>query len=163
MNSQGGSLSAEQMQTIENDLAAYVRDAGIKVVLLVDPDGHLICQSGELPTIDPVSFGALVSANFASTQQIAWQMSEEEFNAFYIQGKAQDLFVNAVEDRAILVSIFARGTTVGMVKIFAEKAVRVLATSLIPAASDGKAQSMNVGGGFADSALAELDKVLGGI
>ena len=162
MNKQGGSLSAEQMQTIESVLAGYVKDAGIKTVLLVDPDGHLVCQSGAMDTIDPVSFGALVSANFASTQQIAGQMGEKEFNAFYIQGKEKDLYVSAVEDKAILVSIFARGTTVGMVKIFAEKTVKEISANLVPG-EGGDQKGLSVGGGFADSALAELDKVLGGI
>jgi hypothetical protein len=67
-----------------------------------------------------------------------------------------------VEDKAILVSIFARGTTVGMVKIFAEKTVKEISANLVPG-EGGDQKGLSVGGGFADSALAELDKVLGGI
>lgn len=159
MRKEGGALSSEQTQHIEEALANYLKEAGIKTVLLVDPDGHLISQAGNMDAIDPVAFGALVSANFASTQQIASQMGEREFDAFFIQGKEQNLYLSDVEDRAILVSIFLHTTTLGMVKVFAEKAVKQVTETL---AAGGQEGGMSVGGGFADSALAELDKVLGG-
>ncbi len=157
----GSSLSSEQTQRIEKALATYVEVAGLKTVLLVDPDGHLVNQAGVTDSIDPVSFGALVSANFASTQQIAGQMGESEFDAFYIQGKANDLYLHAVGDIVILVSIFPKSTTLGMVKVFAEKTVKEL-TEVYSAGGGADEEGMSVGGGFADSALAELDKVLGG-
>lgn len=160
MGKEGGALSSEQIKTIEDALATYLKESGIKTVLLVDPDGHLVSQAGQAEKIDPVAFGALVSANFASTQQIASQMGEEEFDAFFIQGKEQDLYLNAVGDRAIMVSIFPRTTTLGMVKVFAEKTVKAIGDAY--AAAGGGDEGMSVGGGFADSALAELDKVLGG-
>ena len=158
-----GSLSSEQTQQIEQSLAGYVEEAGLKTVLLVDPDGHLVNQAGAADAIDPVSFGALVSANFASTQQIAGQMGEAEFDAFYIQGKQQDLYLHAVDESAILVSIFPKSTTLGMVKVFAEKTIQTLSETFAAAGEGGGAdEGMSVSGGFADSALAELDKVLGG-
>lgn len=156
-----GRLSSEQTQQIEQNLATYVEEAGLKTVLLVDPDGHLVNQAGNADGIDAVSFGALVSANFASTQQIAGQMGEEEFDAFYIQGKEQDLYIHAVGEIAILVSIFPKSTTLGMVKVFAEKSVKSL-SEIFAAGGGGDDEGMSVGGGFTDSALAELDKVLGG-
>lgn len=160
MSKEGGALSSEQAKAIEQTLTGYLGESGIKTVLLVDPDGHLVSQAGSADKIDPVAFGALISANFASTQQIASQMDEREFDAFFIQGKEQNLYLHAVEDRAILVSIFLRTTTLGMVKVFAEKTVKQL-TEALAAGGEGK-EGMSVGSGFADSALAELDKVLGG-
>ena len=163
MSKEGGSLSSEQVQKIEQALTGYVEEAGIKTALLVDPDGHLVTKAGVTDSIDPVSFGALISANFASTQQIAGQMGEKEFDSFFVQGSEQDLYLHAVSDRAILVSIFARTTTLGMVKVFAEKTVKDLVASFAAAGGDGDDDAgLSVGGGFADSALAELDKVLGG-
>jgi len=156
----GKQLSSEQAKLIEEALAGYLNEAGIKTALLVDPDGHLVSRAGEADKIDPVAFGALVSANFASTQQIASQMGEPEFDAFFIQGKERDLYLHAVDDRAILVSIFLRTTTLGMVKVLAEKTVKQLGQTL-SAGGEAK-EGLSVGGGFADSALAELDKVLGG-
>ena len=161
MSKEGGSLSAEQNQKIEGALTTYVEEAGIKTALLVDPDGHLVCKAGETDTIDPVSFGALISANFASTQQIAGQMGEKEFDTFFVQGNEQGLYLNAVGDSAILVSIFARSTTLGMVKVFAQKTVKDL-TAAFAAGGAQEEGGLSIGGGFADSALAELDKVLGG-
>lgn len=160
MAKSSSSLSEEQTQRIESALTGYVSTAGLKTVLLVDPDGHLVNQSGQSDSIDPVSFGALVSANFASTQQIAGQMGEGEFEAFYIQGKEHDLYIHAVSDIVILVSIFPKNTTLGMVKVFAEKTVKELIE--VYSLEGGSDEGMSVGGGFADSALAELDKVLGG-
>lgn len=156
-----GRLTADQVQHIEKSLAAYTGEAGLTAVLLVDPDGHLVSHAGNPAGIDAVSFGALVSANFASTQQIAGQMGEEEFDAFFIQGKNASLFIHAVGVVAILVSIFPKATTVGLVKVFAEKTVKIL-TEIFSAADDETDAGMSVSGGFTDSALAELDKVLGG-
>jgi len=160
MSKAGTALSSEQVQQIERALASYVEEAGVKTVLLVDPDGHLISMCGEPGAIDPVAFGALISANFASTQQIATQMGEKEFDAFFIQGKDQDLYLRSVSSHAVLVSIFARTTTLGMVKVFAERTAKTLVDVL--ATSGGEQEGLSIGGGFADSALAELDKVLGG-
>ena len=159
MSTSSGSLSAEQNQRLEEILASYLKEAGIATALLVDHDGHLISQTGESSTVEPVSFGALVSANFASTQQIASQMGEAEFRAFFIQGEAKDLYIHAVGDTAVLVSVFENTTKLGMVKVFAEKAVTELADTL---AAGGGGEGMSVGGGFADSALDELDTILGG-
>jgi|SaaInl4_150m_RNA_FD_contig_91_17591_length_2056_multi_3_in_0_out_0_2 predicted regulator of Ras-like GTPase activity (Roadblock/LC7/MglB family) len=157
-----GSLSLEQTQQIEQALKGYVDDVGVTTVLLVDRDGHLVTEAGVTDAIDPVSFGALISANFASTQQIAGQMGEENFDAFYIQGHERDLYLSAVQEIAILVSIFPKEVTLGMVKVFAEKVVQVLCDTYAAAAESTDDEGMSVGGGFADSALAELDKVLGG-
>ena len=154
-----GSLSAEQNKRIEETLAELLAEGGARTALLVDPDGHLVSQSGDTSKVDPVSFGALISANFASTQQIATQVGEKEFNTFYIQGSQHYIYVQAVEDFAVLVSIFENSTTLGMAKVFAEKSVKGLGEIL---AAGGDDEGLSVGGGYADSALAELDTILGG-
>ncbi len=159
MSTASGSLSAEQNQRLEEILGTYVEEGAISTALLVDHDGHLISQWGEASSVEPVSFGALVSANFASTQQIATQMGETEFSAFFIQGNQKDLYIHAVGDSAVLVSIFPNTTKLGMVKVFAEKTVKDLAETL---AAGGGGEGMSVGGGFADTALEELDTILGG-
>jgi len=158
MSKPGGSLSVEQAKRIDGALAEFISE-GAKTALLVDRDGHLITQSGDSGSIDGESFGALISANFASTQQIATQIGEKEFNTFYIQGATRYVYVEAVGDAAVMVSVFENSTKLGMAKVFASKTSKSLADIL---AEGGEDEGMNVGGGFADSALAELDTILGG-
>ena len=155
----GGSLSAEQNKQIEETIGSYLTEGDLQTVLFVASDGHLINQTGNTEFVNPEEIGSLISANFASTQAIASKMGETEFKAFFIQGDSRDLYIHSVSDAAILVTFFDKTTTLGMVKVFAERTVKALEGIM---AAGGGDEGMSVGGGFADSALEELDTILGG-
>jgi hypothetical protein len=53
-----------------------------------------------------------------------------EFNALYHQGNGNHIFMNSVDDDTIMITVFGRRTTVGLVRFYSSTAAQGVANLL---------------------------------
>jgi predicted regulator of Ras-like GTPase activity (Roadblock/LC7/MglB family) len=104
-----------------------VSDANAKAVFLVDKNGQLVADAGELKDIDTTSLASLVAGNIAATGGLAKILGEEEFPIHFHQGERDNLHITLVGQRIILVVIFDERSSLGLVRLRVKKAGQRLA------------------------------------
>jgi predicted regulator of Ras-like GTPase activity (Roadblock/LC7/MglB family) len=102
-------------------------DANAKAVFLVEKDGQLVAEAGELNGIDTTSLASLVAGNIAASGGLATIIGEEEFPVHFHQGKRDNVHVTIVAQRIILVVIFDDRSSLGLVRLRVKRAGQQLA------------------------------------
>lgn len=104
-----------------------VRDANAKGVFVVDRNGQLIGEAGELRGIDTTSLASLTAGCIAATGGLAKLVGEEDFPVHYHQGQRDNLHITLVSSRIILVVVFDDRSSLGLVRLRVKKAGAELA------------------------------------
>lgn len=117
----------EEQKQIERIASKLHRDSRSKTILLVDKNGQLIASAGEVSHLDTTSLSSLVAGNVAATGGIAKLIEEDEFTGQYHEGKGISIHLTLVGRRAILVVLFDKNTTHGLVRLRVRKASAELA------------------------------------
>jgi predicted regulator of Ras-like GTPase activity (Roadblock/LC7/MglB family) len=99
-----------------------VRDANAKAVYLVDKDGQLVADAGEIDGIDTTSLASLVAGNIAASGGLAKILGEDEFPVHFHQGKRDNVHITLVAQRIILVVIFDDRSSLGLVRLRVKRA-----------------------------------------
>ncbi len=99
-----------------------VDDANAKAVFLVDKNGQLVSESGELKGIDTTSLASLVAGNVAATGGLAKIIGEPEFPIHFHQGERDNMHITLVAQRVILVVIFDDRSSLGLVRLRVKRA-----------------------------------------
>lgn len=115
-------LLDEDYRRIAAVCARLVRDANAKGVYVVDKNGQLICESGELQNIDSTSLASLTAGCIAATGGLAKIVGEEEFPTHFHQGARDNLHITLVGSRMILMVIFDERSSLGLVRLRVKKA-----------------------------------------
>ena len=103
-----------------------VRDANAKGIYVVDRNGQLIGEAGELRHIDTTSLASLTAGCIAATSGLAKIVGEEEFPVHFHQGQKDNLHITLVAGRIILVVIFDDRSSLGLVRLRVKKAAALL-------------------------------------
>jgi predicted regulator of Ras-like GTPase activity (Roadblock/LC7/MglB family) len=111
---------------IDRVLTEFLRLSGATSVILVDKEGHMITRAGKTSTFDQDTVSALVAGSFSATREMARLLGEKEFTALYHQGERDNIQLSLVGDRTILTVMFDDSTTLGMVRLYVNEAVRKL-------------------------------------
>jgi len=98
-----------------------VRDASAKAVFLVDRNGQLVAEAGELKGIDTTSLSSLVAGNIAASNGLAKLIGEEEFPTHFHQGERDNVHITLVAQRIILVVVFDERSSLGLVRLRVKK------------------------------------------
>jgi predicted regulator of Ras-like GTPase activity (Roadblock/LC7/MglB family) len=104
-----------------------VSDANAKAVFLVDKNGQMVAEAGELVGIDTTSLASLVAGNIAATGGLAKIIGENEFPVHFHQGERDNLHITLVAQRIILVVVFDDRSSLGLVRLRVKKAGQKLA------------------------------------
>ena len=104
-----------------------VRDANAKGVFVVDRNGQLLAEAGEMRGIDTTSLASLTAGCVAATGGLARVMGEEEFPVHFHQGQRDNLHISLVSGRIILVVVFDERSSLGLVRLRVKKAGAQLA------------------------------------
>ena len=117
----------EEFNQIQTVVDRLVRDANAKVVFIVDKNGQLISASGDIDNIDTTSLASLTAGNIAATGGMAKLLKENEFATQFHEGESQNIHIQLVGNRVILVVIFDSRSSLGLVRLRVKKASRELA------------------------------------
>ncbi len=99
-----------------------VRDANAKGIFVVDRNGQLIGEAGEMRGIDTTSLASLTAGCIAATGGLAKIVGEEEFPIHFHQGQRDNLHTTLVATRIILFVVFDDRSSLGLVRLRVKKA-----------------------------------------
>lgn len=111
-------LTIEDVATLDGVLADFLKKAEADLTVVIDRGGNVISQFGDMNAMDVTVIAALAAGSFAATQELARRIGEVEFNALYHQGNGSHIFMNSVDDDTIMITVFGRRTTVGLVRFY---------------------------------------------
>ena len=117
----------EDYRQILQVIQRLVRDANAKGVFVVDRNGQLIGEAGELRGIDTTSLASLTAGCIAATGGLAKLVGEEDFPVHFHQGQRDNLHITLVSSRTILVVVFDDRSSLGLVRLRVKKAGAELA------------------------------------
>jgi predicted regulator of Ras-like GTPase activity (Roadblock/LC7/MglB family) len=129
-----------------------VRDANAKGIFVVDKNGQLIAEAGEVRGIDTTSLASLTAGSIAATGGLAKIIGEEDFPVHFHQGQRDNLHMTLVAKRIILVVVFDDRSSLGLVRLRVKKAGSELAKIF----EDLQKKAENPGTGGAASPFAEI-------
>jgi predicted regulator of Ras-like GTPase activity (Roadblock/LC7/MglB family) len=116
----------EEFQKIDEELQRLFQQASAKVVFLVDKNGQLIASAGETHDIDTTSLASLTAGNIAATGGIARLLGEKEFTILFHEGEKDNIHISLIGQRVILVVIFDKRSSLGLVRLRVKKASETL-------------------------------------
>ena len=117
----------EDYRRILQVIQRLVRDANAKGVFVVDRNGQLIGEAGELRGIDTTSLASLTAGCIAATGGLAKLVGEEDFPVHFHQGQRDNLHISLIAGRMILVVVFDERSSLGLVRLRVKKAAAQLA------------------------------------
>jgi len=103
-------------------ITRLVKDANAKGIFVVDRNGQLIGEAGEMRDVDTTSLASLTAGCIAATGGLAKIVGEDEFPIHFHQGEHHNLHVTLVAHRIILVVVFDDRSSLGLVRLRVKKA-----------------------------------------
>ena len=162
MASGNWALFEDDFKVITDHLNKLLVNSNSRSVVLIDKTGQLITSVGEAPTFDTTSFASLAAADFAANSQLAELIGEKEFSTLVHQGVNDSMYLAMIEQRVILVIIFDKRTTLGLVRLRVKKTVEDISSIFVnlqkKLESESEDSSM-FGGAFASDAEDEIDNL----
>ena len=119
-------LYEAEFEQIVAELNRLQTQSGAKLVFLVDRNGQLIASAGETSGVDTTSLASLTAGNLAATSGIARLLGEREFSILFHEGEQDNIHISLVGHRVILVVVFDRRTSLGLVRLRVKQSVDVL-------------------------------------
>ena len=147
-------LHDPESQAFHAVLRKLIADSYAKVAFLVDKNGSLLSSAGETDDFDTTSLASLAAGNIAATGGLASLIGEKEFSILFHEGEKDNMHISVVADRIILVVIFDRRSSVGLVRLRVRRASEEMAKIL--RAVDEKNREAGEGGGVIEE-LTEAD------
>lgn len=146
-------------QRILSVIARLTRDANAKGIFVVDKNGHLMAETGELTGIDSTSLASLTAGCIAATGSLAKIVGEEEFPTHFHQGQRDNLHITTVGSRIILVVIFDDRSSLGLVRLRVKKAGIELAKILEDIEKKTEQEARAGGSPFAEITDDDIDNL----
>ncbi len=135
-------LREPEYEALLSALRKLLVDASAKVVFLVDKDGTLLASAGDAVGFDTTSLASLAAGNIAATGGLANLIGEKEFSILFHEGERDNMHLSVVAERLILVVVFDRRSSVGLVRLRVRQAsarfTAIMAVAL--AASEAEAE-----------------------
>ena len=138
-----------------------VQDANAKGVFVVDRNGQMIGEAGEMRGIDTTSLASLTAGCIAATGGLAKIVGEDEFPVHFHQGQRDNLHITLVSNRIILVVVFDDRSSLGLVRLRVKKAGVQLAKVFeeIQKKAERSQAKGNVGTPFAEITDEDIDNL----
>jgi predicted regulator of Ras-like GTPase activity (Roadblock/LC7/MglB family) len=145
----------DEVRQIQNVASRLQQDSRARAILVVDKNGQLIGSSGS-DELDTTSLSSLVAGNVAATGGIAKLIEEEEFTGQFHEGKGISIHMTIVARKVILVVLFDKNTTHGLVRLRVKKACQELEKVLDEVNKKAASPQQNV---FAEITDADIDNL----
>ena len=144
-----------EFHRIEEELQRLHQQANANVVFLVDKNGQLIASAGDTHNIDTTSLASLTAGNIAATGGIARLLGEKEFTILFHEGEKDNIHISLIGQRIILVVIFDRRSSLGLVRLRVKKTAEALGRIFDEITSKAEKEKVE-GGKAAESPFAEI-------
>jgi len=118
-------LNPTQLRLIEKGFYQDLIGVGVNCVMLIDMIGNIVlkCDNGRFDK-DMDSLAALASASFSSVNAMAAAVGEKQFSLLFHRGRGLCVHFIGINDDLLLVSIFGKEITLGIVRMKLEKVMK---------------------------------------
>jgi len=141
-------VSLEETENITACLSGLMTETSASYVMLIERSGQTIAYQTSVDDESKQVLGALLAGSFASSREIAKVLREKDFRTLIQQGKYESIFAELVGDSWILVVIYHKPTTLGMVQIFSNRVVEKLAEIQIRVKKQSRSTKISVFSGM---------------
>ncbi|HDS02738.1 MAG TPA: roadblock/LC7 domain-containing protein [Firmicutes bacterium] len=117
-------IENEQMEQLEEVLSELIWKTSSKSVFLVDINGELIAIAGYTGNINAVALASLSASHFAATVALARMLSEKQFTVLFHKGLSENIDINRVGNKLLLITIFGQKTVLGILREETEKTIQ---------------------------------------
>jgi predicted regulator of Ras-like GTPase activity (Roadblock/LC7/MglB family) len=152
-------LYEEDHRKILTVIGRLVREANAKGVFVVDKNGQLIAEAGEVRGIDSTSLASLTAGSIAATGGLAKIIGEEDFPIHFHQGARDNLHITTVARRMILVVIFDERSSLGLVRLRVKTAGGELEKIFDDVRKRSEAEGATAASPFADITDDDIDNL----
>jgi len=156
-------LYEDEYGKVEAEIGNLCREARITTAAVIDKNGQIIAVAGETGRMDATSLASLAAGDVAAANGMAALIGETEFSVFFHEGQRDCIYMSLLAGRFILIAIFDKKvTSLGMVRLKANKATETLAAVLTAASSKSEA-GHDTGGEalFAGITTEDIDRLFG--
>ncbi|HBN09200.1 MAG TPA: hypothetical protein DD435_11330 [Cyanobacteria bacterium UBA8530] len=123
-------VTEDGIERIRKLLHELVDDVDARSAFLVEKNGQMIANEGDVHGIDTTALASLISGAFASTRAVARLIGETEFQAMFQQGERSSIFLYALNTQDILVVIYNDMSKTGLVKVQAQQTAVALSEQI---------------------------------
>ena len=162
-------FTASQRQQMDQVLMRLADRIAAPLVMVADVSGRLVIYRGRLSSAQSTALAALAAGSFGAGVEMGHFLGLRNANAFRQQlheGAAANLYTLAVGQELLLIIAFTGQTTLGLVRVYAQKAQKELLL-LAAEASQVREQMIEIGtaerqsagedGTFGDQVNQQLD------
>jgi hypothetical protein len=99
----------------------FAREAGLRLVLLINESGQVLAQRGFARALDVMGVAALGAGIHASSQALAVLLGEGGFRHLHQGGAATQVFIGPFRTPAedlIAIAVFGGDSSIGLVQVF---------------------------------------------
>ncbi len=151
-------LYGEAAERVDGVLVDLLAQSRARYALVVDRQGFVLLHqrapwAPKPPSLD--SLATLIASNHSANVAIAQLFGEDGFRETVQQGDGVSTYVEALGDRALLVTVFDDGAPLGKVKLFTKRAVLRIRDVLADVRE--APPELDFGGSFSIDASALLD------
>lgn len=122
-------FTAEQKQNMDHTLMRLADRIAAPLVMVSDVSGRLVLYRGRLSSAQSTALAALAAGSFGAGVEMGNFLGLRNANAFRQQlheGAAANLYTLAVGQELLLIIAFTGQTTLGLVRVYAQKAQKEL-------------------------------------
>ena len=148
-------LTVKDVAMLDGVLGDFLKKAEADLTVVIDRGGNVISQFGDMSVMDVTIIAALAAGSFAATRELARRIGEIEFNALYHQGNGSHMFMNSVDDDTIMITVFGKQTTIGLVRFHSAAASQNVAQILGSLRRDDHGLALDAAGDSAASIFAD--------
>jgi len=116
----------EDYWAMNNVLDDLLKSSHASNVVLIDRTGQLITMRGPDVDFDMTSFASLCAADFEANFQLAKLIGEKDFSTLFHQGAKDSMYLGKIAEGVVLVVLFDKSTTLGLVRLRVRKSVEEL-------------------------------------
>jgi predicted regulator of Ras-like GTPase activity (Roadblock/LC7/MglB family) len=120
-------IPEELLDEIDYILNHLAEKARTETILLADISGQLISIQGIMEEGTPAIIAALAAGDVAAMAELSTRIGEEDpHGAFFHEGETKSIYLHNIAGSFILIIIFRTETPIGLVRLFAKRAVEQL-------------------------------------
>jgi predicted regulator of Ras-like GTPase activity (Roadblock/LC7/MglB family) len=118
-------LTVQTCNHLLDVLEDFLDKSEASFAMVIERGGAVLSQLGTIPgATDSSIVAALAAGSFAATKELAARIGETEFSALHQQGEHSQILMCAVDEDAVLVTIFGQQTTLGLVRFYSGRTVK---------------------------------------
>jgi predicted regulator of Ras-like GTPase activity (Roadblock/LC7/MglB family) len=119
-------LIQEDITVLDAALNDLLTKSDAATAMITDKAGFCLVEKGDTQNFDTTSVAALASGSFEATQAIA-RIINENFGCVYQEGERFSMLVNNIDEQTVLIVIFPKTVSVGVVKYYGDETIRAAA------------------------------------